>query len=147
MFCVQITWVTPSACPGVTGVLVNAAGTCLDVSNAGTASGTAVQSYTCNGTPAQAWIQQANGVYLNPNSGMCLDDSGGVPNGLLQIYPCNGTPAQKWAAPANYPGAFTSAVGTNNCIDSAGGANNARTKLAPCNGGASQQWSFCAISV
>ena len=64
-----------------------------------------------------------------------------------QIYPCNGTPAQKWAAPANYPGAFTSAVGTNNGIDSAGGANNARTKLAPCNGGASQQWSFRAISV
>ena len=139
---------TPGACPGPIGALVNAAGTCLDVANAGTSSGSALQSYTCKtNEPAQTWIQQANGVYVNPNSNMCLDVSGGLATGLLQIYNCNGTPSQKWAAPAKYPGAFTSAIGTNNCMDSAGGANGARAKLAPCNGGASQQWTFRDNSV
>ena len=139
----SLTYTTPAACTGPIGALVNSAGACLDVVNAGTSSGAALQSYTCKvNEPAQTWIQQANGVYLNPNSKMCLDVSGGSATGNLQIYPCNGTPAQKWTTPAKYPGAFVSAIGTNNCMDSAGGAIGARAKLAPCNGGASQQWTF-----
>ena len=143
-----LTWKTPSACPGPVGALVNAAGNCLDVANAGRSSGTAVQSYTCKANePAQTWIQQANGVYLNPNSNMCLDVSSGSATGNLQIYNCNGTPSQKWTTPANFPGAFVSAIGSNNCLDSAGGAVGARAKLAPCNNGASQQWTFRDNSV
>ena len=139
----SLTWTTPSACPGPVGALVNSAGLCLDVVNAGTSAGSQLQSYTCKvNEPAQTWIQQANGVYLNPNSNMCMDVSGGSATGNLQIWQCNGTPAQKFTAPASYPGAFVSGVGTNNCMDSAGGAIGARAKLAPCNGGAAQQWTF-----
>jgi hypothetical protein len=34
---------------------VPASGTCLDVTAGGTANGTKVQLYTCNGTGAQRW--------------------------------------------------------------------------------------------
>jgi len=76
------------------------------------------------------------------NNYLCMDVSNGSPTGNLQIWQCNQTPAQKFTAPAMYPGAFVSGVGTNNCMDSAGGAIGARAKLAPCNGGAAQQWTF-----
>ena len=143
----NITWVTPQACTGLTGVFINSAGNCLDAAGGGTSSGTAVQSWQCGGAGAQIWIQQSQyGTYLNPQSGLCLDVSTGSATGNMQLYPCNGTPSQKFNSPASFNGPVVSAIGTNNCLDSAGGANGARAKLAPCNGGASQQWLFRTIS-
>lgn len=76
------------------------AGLCLDTANAGsTAVGTAVISNTCNaGYLSQQWVNNANGTITNPNSGLCLDVSGGNPaNGTgVDIYTCNGTNAQIW---------------------------------------------------
>ena len=74
-------------------------GRCLDIDGDGTAAGTKVELYDCNGVGGQVWVQQANGSLLNPQSGLCLDDpSGNTANGTqLQIYTCNGTPAQQFA--------------------------------------------------
>ncbi|MGH3416948.1 MAG: arabinofuranosidase catalytic domain-containing protein, partial [Actinocrinis sp.] len=71
-------------------------GRCLDINGNGTAAGTQVELWDCNGVGGQKWIQQANGSLLNPQSGRCLDDpSGNTANGTrLQIWDCNGTPAQ-----------------------------------------------------
>jgi hypothetical protein len=56
-----------------------------------------VQLFDCNGSAAQQWTTRADGTILNPVSGRCLDDSGGLLHAgdRLQIYDCNGTPAQK----------------------------------------------------
>ena len=71
-------------------------GRCLDVISGGTANGTLVQLWDCNGSGAQVWQPQSNGSLLNPQSGRCLDSpSGNTANGTrLQIYDCNGTAAQ-----------------------------------------------------
>jgi hypothetical protein len=74
-------------------------GRCLDIDGDGTAVGTKVELWDCNGVGGQVWQQQSNGSLLNPQSGLCLDDpSGNTANGTqLQIYTCNGTTAQQFA--------------------------------------------------
>jgi hypothetical protein len=70
------------------GAELGLAGKCLDVAGAGTADGTKIQLYTCNGTGAQTWTQQTDGTILNPSSGKCLDVSGG--------NPADSTPVHLW---------------------------------------------------
>ena len=62
-------------------------GRCLDIDGDGTAVGTKVELWDCNGVGGQKWVQQSNGSLLNPQSGLCLDDpSGNTANGtVLQI--------------------------------------------------------------
>ena len=74
-------------------------GRCLDIDGNGTAGGTLVELYDCNGVGGQVWQQQSDGSLLNPQSGLCLDDPNGVTtNGTqLRIWTCNGAAAQKFA--------------------------------------------------
>jgi non-reducing end alpha-L-arabinofuranosidase len=74
-------------------------GRCLDIIGNGTAIGTKVELWDCNGVGGQRWVQQADGSLLNPQSGRCLDSPGGATgNGTrLQIWDCNGTAAQKFS--------------------------------------------------
>ena len=74
-------------------------GRCLDIVGNGTAQGTQVELWDCNGVGGQVWMQQADGSLRNPQSGRCLDSPGGATgNGTrLQIWDCNGTAAQKFA--------------------------------------------------
>ena len=75
-------------------------GNCLDVDGAGTANGTTVDLYTCNGTGAQTWAPQSDGELLNPESGKCLDDTGYGGSGTqAQIWACAGNANQKWNLP------------------------------------------------
>ncbi|MFD7923520.1 arabinofuranosidase catalytic domain-containing protein [Streptomyces sp. NPDC059740] len=73
-------------------------GRCLDINGNGTAAGTKVELWDCNGVGGQKWVQQSDGSFLNPQSGRCLDDpSGATANGTrLQIWDCNGADAQKF---------------------------------------------------
>src|SRR5207247_437189 len=52
-------------------------GRCLDIDGDGTAVGTKVELWDCNGVGGQKWIQRSNGSLLNPQSGLCLDDPSG----------------------------------------------------------------------
>lgn len=74
---------------------------CLDVQSSGTAMGTAVGTYGCNGSGAQKWVLQPNGTLLNPNSGYCLDNPDGttVDGTGLRIWDCNGSAAQRFTLP------------------------------------------------
>jgi hypothetical protein len=74
-------------------------GRCLDINGNGTANGTQVELWDCNGVGGQKWVQQADGSLRNPQSGRCLDSpSGATANGTrLQIYDCNGSAAQKFS--------------------------------------------------
>ncbi|MGW3156543.1 arabinofuranosidase catalytic domain-containing protein [Streptomyces sp. NPDC001089] len=78
---------------------LHALGRCLDIIGNGTASGTQVELWDCNGAGGQVWQQQADGSLLNPQSGRCLDSpDGATANGTrLRIWDCNGAAAQKFA--------------------------------------------------
>ncbi|BBA96854.1 putative alpha-L-arabinofuranosidase B domain protein [Actinacidiphila reveromycinica] len=73
-------------------------GRCLDINGNGTAAGTKVELWDCNGVGGQVWQQRSDGSLYNPQSGRCLDSpSGATANGTrLQIWDCNGTAAQKF---------------------------------------------------
>ncbi|HEV7657839.1 MAG TPA: arabinofuranosidase catalytic domain-containing protein, partial [Mycobacteriales bacterium] len=47
-------------------------GRCLDINGNGTANGTQVELFDCNGIGGQKWVQQADGSLRNPQSGRCL---------------------------------------------------------------------------
>ncbi|MFJ5028532.1 arabinofuranosidase catalytic domain-containing protein [Streptomyces sp. NPDC088560] len=73
-------------------------GRCLDINGNGTAAGTQVELWDCDGVGGQKWVQQADGSLLNPQSGRCLDaPDGATANGTrLRIWDCNGSAAQKF---------------------------------------------------
>jgi hypothetical protein len=73
-------------------------GRCLDINGNGTAGGTKVELWDCNGVGGQVWQQRSDGSLFNPQSGRCLDSpSGATANGTrLQIWDCNGSAAQKF---------------------------------------------------
>ena len=66
-------------------------GSCMDITGAGTANGTLVELWTCNGGANQQWLP-VNGMLVNPVSGRCLDDPGfTTTNGTqLEDRDCNG---------------------------------------------------------
>jgi chitinase len=74
----------------------------MDVTAAGTANGTQVQLYDCNGSGAQKWQHQSNGELINTNSGRCLDATGpSSANGTrLQIWDCYDSANQQWNLPS-----------------------------------------------
>lgn len=79
-------------------------GKCVDVKQSGTAAGTIVHSYGCSYdyvNLAQMWKLGANGSLVNPNSGKCLDTSGGstTDGAQLVISVCNGSASQTWTIP------------------------------------------------
>ncbi|HEY3630394.1 MAG TPA: arabinofuranosidase catalytic domain-containing protein [Jatrophihabitantaceae bacterium] len=112
---------------------LNTLGRCLDIDGNGTADGTHLELYDCNGVGGQQWIPQADGSLRNPQSGRCLDDpNGNTANGTaLQIHDCNGTAAQKFTITQGTP-----IVGPGGkCVDVSGddnGGNNAVVQLWDC---------------
>ncbi|NDZ79350.1 alpha-L-arabinofuranosidase [Streptomyces sp. SID10853] len=73
-------------------------GRCLDIEGNGTANGTLVELWDCNGVGGQVWQQRSDGSLFNPQSGRCLDSpDGATANGThLRIWDCNGAAAQKF---------------------------------------------------
>ncbi|MBB5803589.1 hypothetical protein F4560_003357 [Saccharothrix ecbatanensis] len=113
-------WYTLNVMPGTvarTGRITGLAGKCVDIDNAGTADGTKVQLWTCNGTAAQQWTVSTDGTVRA--LGKCLDVSGGgTANGTVtQLWTCNGTGAQQWVA---QPDNSLRNAKSGRCLDVAG---------------------------
>ena len=71
---------------------------CLDANGQGTANGTPVIIWDCNGQTNQQWNVNADGTITGVQSGLCLDASAfGTANGTkIQLWhACNGA-NQKW---------------------------------------------------
>ncbi|WP_231956944.1 MULTISPECIES: SGNH/GDSL hydrolase family protein [unclassified Actinoplanes] len=117
------------------------AGKCVDVAGAGTADGTPVQLYTCNGTVAQRWTFTPGAGGSLRVLGKCLDISnGGTANSTrVQLWTCNGTGAQRWTL-----GAGSSLVNpqSGRCLDDPGGSTSDGNQLQifDCNATVAQQW-------
>ncbi|WP_265443407.1 ricin-type beta-trefoil lectin domain protein [Flexivirga meconopsidis] len=97
---------------------------CLDVDQSGTANGSKVQVWGCNGTAAQAWTIQPDRSLRNPQSGKCLDWPGGQPAGTqLVIWTCGSTSNQQWnwrsaALPAMPPAKQYISAANGQCLTS-----------------------------
>ncbi|GAA2382746.1 ricin-type beta-trefoil lectin domain protein [Dactylosporangium salmoneum] len=132
---------TPTTGPtGSTGQIVGYGNKCVDVANASSANGTAVQLYDCNGSTAQRWTRASDNTLRA--LGKCMDvTSAGTANGTkVQLYDCNGTNAQKWTR----SGQTYVNVGSGKCLDATGpsSANGTRLQIWSCGGGANQNWSL-----
>ncbi|WP_204019275.1 RICIN domain-containing protein, partial [Micromonospora sediminimaris] len=89
------TWtVTPNS-------TIRALGKCLDVNGAGSADGTKIQLWTCNGGGAQVWSAQSNGTLRNPNSGKCLDvsNNSSADGQAVHLWTCHTGANQRWVLP------------------------------------------------
>jgi chitinase len=131
---------TPPPPPPGSGPITGYQGMCLDVRAAGTADGTAVQVYTCNGTNAQQWTQ-TSGNQLQA-LGKCLDVSGaGTADGTkVQLWTCNGTVAQVWQHQSN--GEYVN-PNSGKCLDDTGwGGSGTQVQIWTCADTANQQWSL-----
>lgn len=133
-------------------------GKCVDVAAAGTADGTNVQQYTCNGGLAQAWdlVQTAAGEHklLTAINGKALDVASASRNdgGNVQIWTDNGTTAQRWTA-QQVSGSTTewTLINRNSgkCVDVASGstADGANVQQWACNNNPQQRFRFVAKSI
>ena len=99
------------------GQITGYGGKCVDVAAAGTANGTAVQLYDCNGSTAQQWTVGSDQTIRA--LGKCLDlTSAGTANGTqAQLWDCNGTGAQKWSG---RPGSTLVNPASGRCLDATG---------------------------
>ncbi|MEV4497051.1 ThuA domain-containing protein [Micromonospora arborensis] len=126
--------------PGV-GPVKGLAGKCLDVRNGGTADGTQIQLYTCNGSTAQTWTVTSGSTIRA--LGKCLDVNGsGTADGTkIQLWTCNGTGAQNWAAQSDGTLRNTS---SGKCLDVSGNnsADSTVVHLWTCLGAANQKWTL-----
>ncbi|MFB6553487.1 ThuA domain-containing protein [Streptomyces sp. NPDC056405] len=124
-----------------TGPVKGVNGKCLDVDNSGTADGTEVQIWTCNGSAAQDWTVGGDGTLKA--LGKCLDVSGGgsADGTRIQLWTCNGTGAQKWAA---QPDGTVRNPQSGKCLDASGGTWNDGTPvhLWTCHTGPNQKWTL-----
>jgi beta-glucosidase len=129
---ISVTYSPGTAGAGITGL----AGKCIDVAAAGTANGTAIQLYDCNGTNAQSWTAAADGSLQS--LGKCMDAAAaGTADGTkIQLYDCNGTAAQKWTATN---GTLVN-TGSGKCLTATSSNNSTQLQLGTCNGAAGQQW-------
>ncbi|MEH0985288.1 ricin-type beta-trefoil lectin domain protein [Micromonospora sp. CPCC 205556] len=133
-------WYTLNAIPGAaaSGTITGIGGKCLDVSNSGTADGTKIQLWTCNGTNAQKWSRVGNTYQA---LGKCLDvDNGGSADGTkVQLWTCNGSGAQNWEPQAN--GTIRNPQ-SGKVLDAAGNssANGTQIQIWTATGGANQIW-------
>ncbi|MET7393420.1 ThuA domain-containing protein [Dactylosporangium sp. NPDC005572] len=129
---------TPSSGVGPVRGLANK---CLDVRGSGTADGTQIQLYTCNGSGAQTWTR--NGQTLRA-LGKCLDVSGGgsADGTKIQLWTCNGSGAQNWAPQSD--GTLRNPQ-SGKCLDVSGNnsADSTVVHLWTCiAGAANQKWTL-----
>jgi hypothetical protein len=127
-------------------------GKCVDVNNSGTADGTNVWQWTCNGSNAQRWqfVNIANDIYEIRTlvSGKCLDVSGsGTADGSnVQEWSCNGSNAQRWRAVAlgNSRYQLMPQTAADKCLDVSGSgtADGSNVQEWTCNGTVAQSFTL-----
>ncbi|MGX1476832.1 UNVERIFIED_CONTAM: hypothetical protein RKD50_005640 [Streptomyces canus] len=124
---------------GVTGK----SGLCLDAAGGGTANGTVVQIYTCNGSAGQQWRVEGDdkGLHLrNVKSLKCLDVAGNnSANGTkIQLLTCSSSPAQTWEYNVRAATPLKN-VGTGKCLDLPTYDSGQDSRLWTCSGGTPQK--------
>ncbi|WP_405015054.1 lectin [Kitasatospora sp. NBC_01539] len=132
-------WTLPQVSTGP--VASGAAGKCLDDNSSGTANGTRIQLWSCNGSGAQQVTVPGDGTLRV--FGRCVDAAaGGTANGTpVQLYTCNASGAQQWVPTGG--GRTLVNPQSGRCLTVPGGATGDGTQLVlqDC-GGTGQQWTL-----
>lgn len=125
-------------------------GKCVDAAAAGTADGTAVQQYACNGTTAQQWqFQPTSDGYVRVNNrndaakSWDVTDVSTADGAPVQLWSYSGGANQQWL-PVEETGGTYHFVNRNSgkCLDvpAASTADSARIQQYTCNGTAAQSF-------
>lgn len=141
-------WAIQRADDGAWTLLCKANALALDAKGNGTANGTPLQTYTPNGTAAQAWQLEpveamlSEGVYDVRSSlpgRRVVDVSGGamVAGANVQIWSWNGSPAQRWRVTAAGSGAYALESLCSGMMLAEAEGNAVQ---APADGSAAQRW-------
>ncbi len=129
-------------------------GSCLDAQAGGTADGTQIQEWTCNGSGAQSYRldDAGNGAFyiVSTQANKCVDvQARGTANGTkIQLWDCNQTTAQSFTTQDAGNG-FVNFINTNSgkCLDVQADNPNDGTivQLYDCNGTNAQRWNPTVI--
>ncbi|WP_157968616.1 ricin-type beta-trefoil lectin domain protein [Streptomyces geranii] len=134
--------------PEGSGAWVGASEMCLDLTDAGTTAGTALQLYVCNGTKAQNFRLDAldtdnNGTVESAAigqfvvGGRCAQPTSAAAGAAVQIQVCNkATTAQHWEVLGT---GLIKLVGTSLCMNAASLTNGVDLVLATCSASATGQ--------
>ncbi|WP_406836040.1 RICIN domain-containing protein [Streptomyces sp. AHU1] len=140
-----------AAVPAGWAAVVNAgSGKCVDARAAGTADGTAVQQYSCNGSQAQQWrFTTTSGGYsqvgnrADSTKAWDVTDVSAADGAPVQLWTYGGGANQQWQAVAEAGGAYHF-VNRNSgkCLDVPGASTADSTQLQQytCNGTAAQSF-------
>jgi hypothetical protein len=116
-------------------------GKCVDVRSSGTADGTPVQIYDCNGSGAQIWTHTVNGVTVLTALGKCLDVTNGwaISGNSVQLWNCNTGSNQEWTIGADH-----TLKSLGYCLDvpNSNVGNGNQLQIYTCNGTNAQKWYF-----
>jgi hypothetical protein len=138
----KIVQVTKGPNPLMSQVRNTGAGRCVDVPNSTLAIRTYLQSYTCNGTKAQALTRFPVDQTLRV-LGNCLDvpNSSFVSGAKIWTYECNGTGAQKWQFGTD--GTIRPVNKTTLCLTAAATTQNAAITITTCSStNTRQKWTW-----
>jgi cytolysin (calcineurin-like family phosphatase) len=121
---------------------------CVDVNGSGSADGTNIQQWGCNGSGAQSFrVESAAGHarLVNTNSGKCMDiAAAGTADGTnVQLWTCNGTVAQAFDLVDAGGGRVTIRnPASGKCVDvnAAGTSDGTNIQLWTCNGTVAQSF-------
>ena len=135
----------------LTQIVDRNSGKCIDVRGDGSANGTNVQLWECNGEDSQAFVIEhksgGNVVIKNAKTGKCIDVRGdGSANGTnVQQWECNGTDAQLFAMNQS-DGHVTFVNANGKCLDVTGADNKNGTNIEVyrCHDGSNQHFRLVA---
>jgi hypothetical protein len=139
-----ITFATPSG-PAPTTLVGGLSGKCLSVTGGSTNPGSTSDIYTCNGSPSEHWLVNADGTITGAYSGLCLEvqNSATADRSLVGVNTCNGGANQQWTVNAG-TGTAGTVVGAQSgkCLSVLGAstANYANGEIYTCNGSPSENW-------
>jgi len=126
-------------------------GKCMDDYGSGTADGTKVDIWDCNGKDAQSWgwgyRSDPQNTWDNEirNFNKCLDVVGGgdgaVGGDKVQLWTCNGTGAQRWSARSD--GSLVNTL-SGLCLSDPGASkvNGTQLEVRACSGKTQQMWTL-----
>lgn len=132
----QFTW---RINPASTGAIKGDHGKCLDDFGSGTANGTKVDIWTCNGTGAQKWTFSGGHLMV---LGKCLNDASHTGAGTkLVIWGCNTHSSQLWTHRAN--GEYVLKLNGLCLTDPSGSSvDGTQVQIRVCQNFADQHWSL-----
>ncbi|WP_329303213.1 ThuA domain-containing protein [Streptomyces sp. NBC_00659] len=128
-------------------------GTCVDARSAGTANGTAVQQYTCNGTQAQQFqFRSTDSGYtrialrMNPQQVVDVTDRSTADNAPLQLWSWSNGQNQQWQPVKESSGRYHFvARHSGKCLSAAASAaNSVQLTQRGCDGSAAQSFALTA---